>query len=40
MKGCYVCNSLSHIARDCPKTHFVPDREFIILKNKFSVSHV
>ncbi|KAL4462190.1 hypothetical protein ABPG73_018935 [Tetrahymena malaccensis] len=34
---CYYCNSKNHIVKECPRTHKYFDKQFIILKQNFSV---
>ncbi|KRX06884.1 Zinc finger, CCHC-type [Pseudocohnilembus persalinus] len=33
---CYNCNKFGHLSTSCPFTHFIGDKEFIILKHIFS----
>ncbi|EAR96743.3 cation channel family protein (macronuclear) [Tetrahymena thermophila SB210] len=34
---CYNCKNTSHLVKDCPRTHKYFDKQFIILKQKFSI---
>ena len=35
--GCYCCKKETHEIRDCPILHYIPDKDFIIRKNNYSV---
>ncbi|EWS72857.1 cation channel family protein (macronuclear) [Tetrahymena thermophila SB210] len=34
---CYYCKESNHIANQCPRTHRLFDKQFVILKNNFSM---
>ncbi|KAL4495237.1 hypothetical protein ABPG73_022282 [Tetrahymena malaccensis] len=33
---CYTCKQVGHIAQNCPKTHHLFDKQFLVLKNNIS----
>lgn len=36
-KKCYICDSInSHLCPECDKTHYIPDKDFILKKLNYS----
>ncbi|KAL4482517.1 hypothetical protein ABPG72_001493 [Tetrahymena utriculariae] len=33
---CYTCKQVGHIAQNCPKTHYLFDKQFLVLRNHIS----
>lgn len=34
--SCFFCHKSTHLPQNCPRFHFIPDREFLIKKSNFS----
>lgn len=32
---CYICKKTDHFAKFCPKLHFIPDKEKVLLKKMY-----